>query len=52
MRGFTFLVVAAVAGIGFTATTPKADAQVSGLPGTSLLALARGFMVLVTSMVT
>jgi hypothetical protein len=29
MRGFTFLVVAAVAGIGFTATTPKAEAQVS-----------------------
>jgi hypothetical protein len=29
MRGFTFLVVAAVAGIGFTATAPKAEAQVS-----------------------
>ena len=28
MRGFTFLVLAAVAGIGFTATTPKAEAQV------------------------
>ena len=28
MRGFTFLLVAAVAGIGFTATTPKAVAQV------------------------
>jgi hypothetical protein len=29
MRGLTFLVLAAVAGIGFTATTPKAKAQVS-----------------------
>jgi hypothetical protein len=29
MRGFTFLVLAAVAGIGFTATAPKAEAQVS-----------------------
>src|ERR1700691_6713679 len=29
MRGFTFLVVAAVAGIGFTAMAPKAEAQVS-----------------------
>jgi hypothetical protein len=29
MRGFAFLVVAAVAGIGFTATTPKAAAQVN-----------------------
>src|SRR5580658_7173778 len=29
MRGITFLVVAAVAGIGFTATTPRAEAQVS-----------------------
>lgn len=29
MRGFTFLVLAAVAGIGFTTTAPKAVAQVS-----------------------
>jgi hypothetical protein len=29
MRGFTFLVLAAVAGIGFTAGAPKAEAQVS-----------------------
>jgi hypothetical protein len=29
MRAFTFLVLAAVAGIGFIATTPKAEAQVS-----------------------
>src|ERR1700679_560999 len=29
MRGFTFFVLAAVAGIGFIATTPKAQAQVS-----------------------
>ena len=29
MRGFTFLVLAAVAGIGFTTNTPKAQAQVS-----------------------
>lgn len=29
MRGFTFLVLAAVAGIGFTATTPQSKAQVS-----------------------
>ena len=29
MRGLTFLVLAAVAGIGFTAATPKAEAQVS-----------------------
>ena len=29
MRGFAFLMLAAVAGIGFTATTPKAEAQVS-----------------------
>jgi hypothetical protein len=29
MRGFAFLVVAAVAGIGFTASAPKAQAQVS-----------------------
>jgi len=29
MRGFTFLVLAGIAGIGFMATTPKADAQVS-----------------------
>jgi hypothetical protein len=29
MRGFTFLVLAAVAGIGITAGTPKAAAQVS-----------------------
>jgi len=27
MRGFTFLMLAAVAGIGFTASTPKARAQ-------------------------
>ena len=29
MRGFTFLVLAAVAAIGFTTTAPKAQAQVS-----------------------
>jgi hypothetical protein len=29
MRGITFLVAAAVVGIGFTATTPRAEAQVS-----------------------
>ncbi len=29
MRGFTFLALAAVAGIGFMATAPKAEAQVS-----------------------
>ena len=29
MRGFTFLVLAGVAGIGFVAISPKADAQVS-----------------------
>ena len=29
MRGLTFLVLTAVAGIGFTATIPKAEAQVS-----------------------
>jgi hypothetical protein len=29
MRGFTFMVLAAVAGIGITATAPKAEAQVS-----------------------
>ncbi len=29
MRGFTLLVFAAVVGIGFTATTPKAQGQVS-----------------------
>ena len=29
MRGFTFLLLTAVAGIGFTATAPKAEAQVS-----------------------
>ena len=29
MRGFTFLVLAAVAGVGFMATTPKAEAQVN-----------------------
>jgi hypothetical protein len=29
MRGFTFLALAAVAGIGFIATAPKAEAQVS-----------------------
>jgi hypothetical protein len=29
MRVFTFLVLASVAGIGFTVTTPKAQAQVS-----------------------
>ena len=29
MRGFTFLVLAAVGGIGLTTTTPKAEAQVS-----------------------
>jgi hypothetical protein len=29
MRGFTFLVLAAAAGIGFTAATPKAQAQVN-----------------------
>lgn len=29
MRGSTFLVLAAVAGIGFTASAPKAEAQVS-----------------------
>lgn len=29
MRGFGFLVIAAVAAIGFTTTTPKAQAQVS-----------------------
>src|ERR1035441_3013823 len=29
MRGFAFLVLAAVAGIGFTAITPKAEGQVS-----------------------
>jgi hypothetical protein len=29
MRGYTFLVLAAVAGVGFTTTTPRAEAQVS-----------------------
>lgn len=29
MRGFTFLILAGVAGIGITATAPKAQAQVS-----------------------
>jgi hypothetical protein len=29
MRGFTFLAVAAMAGLGMIATTPKAEAQVS-----------------------
>jgi hypothetical protein len=29
MRGITFFVFAAVVGIGFTATTPKAQAQVN-----------------------
>src|ERR1700693_5401081 len=29
MRGFTFVLLATVAGIGFMATAPKADAQVS-----------------------
>jgi hypothetical protein len=29
MRGFRFVVLAAVAGLGFTTTTPKAEAQVS-----------------------
>jgi hypothetical protein len=29
MRGFTFLLLAGVAGIGFTAATPKAEAQVA-----------------------
>ena len=29
MRGFTFLVFAGIAGIGFMASTPKAEAQVS-----------------------
>jgi hypothetical protein len=29
MRGFTFLMLGAVAAIGFTATTPKAEAQVN-----------------------
>ena len=29
MRGLTFLVLAAVAGFGFTATAPKAEAQVT-----------------------
>jgi hypothetical protein len=29
MRGFTFLVLAAVAGLGFSTSTPKAEAQVS-----------------------
>jgi hypothetical protein len=29
MRGFTFVVLAAVAGIGFTGATPKAEAQVN-----------------------
>ena len=29
MRGFTFLVLAGCAGIGFTTSTPKAEAQVS-----------------------
>jgi hypothetical protein len=29
MRGLTFLMLAAVAGMGFTTTTPKAEAQVS-----------------------
>jgi len=29
MRGFTFLVLATVAGIGLTTTTPKAEAQVT-----------------------
>ena len=28
MRGFTFLMLAGVAGIGFTAATPKAEAQI------------------------
>ena len=67
MRGFTFLVLAAVAGIGFTATTPKAEAQVSvsigvavlrlatmvrrGLTATVSLASAPGFMAVVTSRV-
>jgi hypothetical protein len=30
MRGFTFLGLAAVAGIGFATLTPKAEAQVTG----------------------
>jgi hypothetical protein len=29
MRGFTFIVLAAVAGVGYTAAIPKAEAQVS-----------------------
>jgi hypothetical protein len=29
MRGFTYLLIAAMAGIGFTASAPKAEAQVS-----------------------
>jgi len=78
MRVFTVLVLAAVAGIGFTTTTPKAEAQVgiavgvapdcpygyydvapyncaplatmvqNGLMGTASLALAHGFMGLVS----
>jgi hypothetical protein len=35
MRGFTFLFVAAVVGIGFTANTPKAQAQVAVEIGTA-----------------
>jgi hypothetical protein len=35
MRGFTFLILAAVAGIGFTATTPRAQAQVAVEIGTA-----------------
>jgi hypothetical protein len=35
MRGFTFLFVAAAVGIGFTANTPKAQAQVAVEIGTA-----------------
>jgi hypothetical protein len=35
MRGFTFVVLAAVAGMGFTASTPKAQAQVAVEIGTA-----------------
>ena len=38
MHGFTFLVLATVAGIGFTATAPKAKAQVGVEIGVALSA--------------
>ena len=63
MRGFTFLVLAAVAGIGFTAPMVTmmslliavlllATMVQNGLTGTASLALAPGFMALVASRAT